>query len=304
MPTLPEFPEFRPVILDDKQFLEDTFRKVQPEASELNFTNIFMFSHIHRYRLSGLNGNLVIRARSYTEEPYFLPPVGDSKIPETLDAMMAYMSGKGERPCIALAWKWFVVSYIEGNGRYVYEPDRDGSDYLYRTQDLIGLAGRKFHDKKNLLNRFLREYGKYSEYRRLTPDLVQQAIDMTDRWCHEKCTEDVPSTLGETEATINALMNLERLSTTGGVVLINGVVQALALGEELNRETVVVHVEKANAEYAGLYQFISSTFLAKEFPGYAYTNREQDLGEPNLRKSKISYNPVRMIEKYKVWPKG
>jgi len=98
-----------------------------------------------------------------------------------------------------------------------------------------------------------------------------------------------------------ALRNFESLSTRGGVVLVDGKVAALSLGEELNPDTVVVHVEKANAELAGLYQYMSSEFLAREFPGYRYTNREQDLGEPNLRKSKLSYNPVRMVEKYRVW---
>ncbi len=303
MPSLPVFPEFRPVTLEDKQFLEDAFRRMEPEISELNFTNVFMFGNVHDYALSGLNGNLVIRAMSYTKEPYFLPPIGESEIPKTLDAMMDCMRHRGERPAIDLAWQGFIDRYVSGNPRYDYALDRDNSDYLYKTADLITLSGRKFHDKKNLYNRFVREYGRDSEYRSLTADLVPQAIDLTDRWCHEKCSADIPSTFGETEATIAALTNLDRLSSKGGVVMIKGRVQALTLGEELNHETAVVHVEKANAEFAGLYQFIASEFLAHEFPDHAYTNREQDLGEPNLRKSKLSYNPIRMVEKFRVWPK-
>src|SRR5574342_2345 len=100
-----------------------------------------------------------------------------------------------------------------------------------------------------------------------------------------------------------ALDNIEKLSVVGAVVLIDGQVEALALGEELNHHTAVIHVEKANSEFAGLYQFISSQFIVREFPHYSYINREQDLGEPNLRKSKLSYNPVRMVEKYRVRPK-
>ena len=77
---------------------------------------------------------------------------------------------------------------------------------------------------------------------------------------------NIPSTFGEAEATQHALDHLEQLSTLGGVVLINGVVEALSLGELLNDEMVVVHVEKANQEYSGLYQYISSEFLRQEFP--------------------------------------
>ena len=304
MPTLPKFPEMKPVRLEDRESLEATFRALKPEVSELNFTNLFMFSKVHDYRLSSLNGNLIIRAKSYSGEPYFFPPIGESGVPGAMDALMDYMGERGEKPVIDLAWKGFIDRYIAPGGPYEFAPDRDNSDYLYRTHDLIRLSGRAFHDKKNLKNRFLRKYGPDSEYRPLTSDLVAQAVELADRWCHEKCSADVPSTYGETEATITALMNLDALGTRGGVVLIRGVVQALALGEALNSETAVVHVEKANAEFAGLYQYTSSEFLAREFPDHAYTNREQDLGEPNLRKSKLSYNPVRMIEKYRVWPKG
>ena len=114
---------------------------------------------------------------------------------------------------------------------------------------------------------------------------------------------NIPSTFGEAEATQHALDHLKDLSTIGGVVLINGVVEALSLGELLNENMAVVHVEKANQEYSGLYQYISSEFLRQEFPDVKFVNREQDLGEPNLRKSKQSYNPIRMVEKFKVWPK-
>ncbi|MHB8173521.1 MAG: DUF2156 domain-containing protein, partial [Nitrospirota bacterium] len=177
----------------------------------------------------------------------------------------------------------------------------DDSDYVYRTAEMISLTGRKFHDKKNLLNRFLRNNSP--EYRRLTPDLVPQAKELVERWCREKCSVNIPSTFGETEATMHALDHIGELAAIAGVVLIKGRVEALALGELLNEDMAVVHVEKANQEYSGLYQYISSEFLRREFPKVEFVNREQDLGEPNLRKSKQSYNPVRMVEKFRVWPR-
>jgi len=301
MTPIPSFPVFRPIELDDRAFFEDMFREMQPEVSEFNFTNLFMFRHVHDYKVTRLFGNVVILARSYIEEPYFLPPLGDKDILKTISMMMDYLCLIEHRPVMDLAWKGFVEKYIEGNDEYNFIADADNSDYLYRAEELRTLTGRKFHDKKNLLNRFIRKYAH--EYRTLTPELVPQAMDLVERWCKEKCSMDIPSTYGETEATMLALKNMERLSLTGGVVLIGGHVEALSLGEMLNRDTVVVHVEKANSAYEGLYQFISSEFLSREFPGTMYVNREQDLGEPNLRKSKLSYNPVRMVEKYRVWPR-
>lgn len=304
MKAIPQFPEFRPVELDDRAHVEALFTEMQPEVSELNFTNLFMFRHVHDYRLSVLDGNLLIRARSYAKLPYFFPPIGERGIPATLSAMMEYMRGRGDEPVIEIASQGFVDRYIAGSSDYAFESDPDSSDYVYDTTELIELGGRKFHDKKNLRNRFIKNFEGRYEYRRLTAGLVTEAMELTGEWCRDKCTADSPSTFGETEATMCALESLEKLSTIGGVVLVDGKVQALSLGEELCRDMVVVHVEKANAELQGLYQYMSSEFLAREFAGYRYVNREQDLGEPNLRKSKLSYNPVRMVDKYRIRPKG
>jgi hypothetical protein len=302
MKPIPAFPALRPVCIEDRGYFEKVFREMQPETSELNFTNLFMFRHVHDYRIGELNGNVVILAKSYAGQPYFMPPVGENRIPETMAALMDYLKKCDERPVIELAWRGFIDKYVEGGDGYIYEPDPDSFDYVYTTKDLIALSGRKFHDKKNLLNRFLKSY-KGHEYTRLTKELLPQAKDLVLRWCQEKCSLDIPSTFGETEATICALDNMESLSIVGGVALVDGKVEALALGEELNKQTVVVHVEKANAEYTGLYQYISSEYLRQEFPDHPFVNREQDLGEPNLRKSKLSYNPVKMAEKYRITPK-
>ncbi len=301
MTHFPKFPEFRPIELADRRHLEAVFKSLQPEMSELCFTNLFMYKHVHDYRVSELHGNLLIYARSYQGEYYFFPPIGESEIPETLEAQTDFMREVDEMPVVQLANREFTERYIKDNPKYNYILSRDDSDYVYRTAELISLSGRKFHDKKNLLNRFLRNNNP--EYRRLTKEFVPQAKDLVDRWCQEKCSASAPSTFGETEATMHALDHLGELGTIGGVVLIDGVVEALALGELLNEHMAVVHVEKANQEYSGLYQFISSEFLRREFAHVEFVNREQDLGEPNLRKSKQSYNPVRMVEKFKVWPK-
>jgi len=79
-------------------------------------------------------------------------------------------------------------------------------------------------------------------------------------------------------------------------------VEAFTLGEPLNPETVVIHIEKANPAYEGLYTLIHQAFLEKEWSGYTYVNREQDLGEEGLRKAKESYFPHHMVNKYIITP--
>ncbi|MBP1751231.1 MAG: hypothetical protein H6Q57_67, partial [Geobacteraceae bacterium] len=86
----------------------------------------------------------------------------------------------------------------------------------------------------------------------------------------------------------------------GLVVLVEGVVKAFVLGEKLNDTTSVCHFEKADPFLEGLYQLVDREFCRRCFTECTYVNREQDLGEPNLRVSKLSYHPVELIKKYKV----
>jgi len=305
MKPIPKFPEFRPVDLEDRGHFEPLFFSLGQDVSELNFTNLFMFRKVHDYTVSDLSGNTVVLARSYENEPYFMPPIGDNDIPGALDTMFGYMRENGMEPVIELAWPDFVARHVEPSGLYACETDAANADYVYDTMKLIDLSGRAYHKKKNLLNKFIREYEGRFEYRRLEgPELIDGAMDLVYRWCQEKCSIESLSTYGETDATMLALGNIERLSTIGGVVLMDGKVEALSLGEPLNDRMVVIHVEKANAEFGGLYQYISSEFLKREFANHPYTNREQDLGEPGLRKAKQSYNPVMMVEKFSIRPKG
>ncbi|MGL5313806.1 MAG: phosphatidylglycerol lysyltransferase domain-containing protein, partial [Peptostreptococcaceae bacterium] len=50
----------------------------------------------------------------------------------------------------------------------------------------------------------------------------------------------------------------------------------------------------------GLYQYINQQFLVNEFPDVEFVNREEDLGIEGLRKAKLSYHPIKFVEKYTV----
>ena len=123
---------------------------------------------------------------------------------------------------------------------------------------------------------------------------------METEWCNLRHCELFPSLAGEEKAIFEALQNTETLGFKGGVILINDKVEAFALGETLNPQTAVIHVEKANPAFEGLYQLINQEFCAHEWKNVLYINREQDLGEEGLKKAKLSYHPHHLINKYTV----
>ena len=103
--------------------------------------------------------------------------------------------------------------------------------------------------------------------------------------------------------TLNSLRLFEELKLTGGVLRIDGDVVAFTLGEPVCSDTFVVHIEKAFAEVQGAYPMINQQFVEHECMAYQYINREEDTGAEGLRKAKLSYRPVFMVEKGRVTEK-
>jgi hypothetical protein len=106
--------------------------------------------------------------------------------------------------------------------------------------------------------------------------------------------------LDEWEAVREALKHFSSLRIEGGVILIDDKVGAFALGELLNRQTAVVHIEKANPQIPELYAVINQQFCERSWQNVTYVNREQDLGETGLRKAKLSYHPAHLEEKFQI----
>jgi hypothetical protein len=109
--------------------------------------------------------------------------------------------------------------------------------------------------------------------------------------------------MAEDMAVYEALKHFEKLEIQGGAILIDSKVQAFSLGELLNPDTAVIHIEKANPEFTGIYAAINQMFCWEAFAHVKYVNREQDLGVEGLRKAKQSYYPDHMVEKFVVTPR-
>ena len=66
----------------------------------------------------------------------------------------------------------------------------------------------------------------------------------------------------------------------------------------------MVHFEKGLTEYEGIYSAICHFFMKDCSSRYTYANREEDMGIPGLRKSKLSYYPELILTKYEALWQG
>lgn len=192
-----------------------------------------------------------------------------------------------------------LLALLEGGGTGVpeIEENRGQWDYLYSLPDLASLPGNRFHKKKNLLNQFKKKYD-YT-YRRLDESLVERALDMQANWCTWRDCEAEAALDGENKAISRILHAWESFTNLeGGALLVEGEMAAYTIGERLTPDTLLIHFEKGDPGYKGIYQAMNQIFAADMEGTLQWVNREQDLDNEGLRKAKLSYHPKGFIKKY------
>jgi hypothetical protein len=174
--------------------------------------------------------------------------------------------------------------------------DRNSWDYIYNQSDLADLPGKEYANERKKLNKIIRSNNW--QYISLTAQNIQHCIDLQEKWCQARDCEENTQLGQENLAIQDLFQHYNDLQYLGGILEIDGKIQAYTLADKLSADTMVIHVEKANQEIMGTYQTINQQFVLNSAQNFRFINREQDLGIPSLRYSKINYHPVKMVKKF------
>jgi len=287
--AIPVYPEFKAIELEDSSAFDQALKKDPPVISELTFTNIFAWRQAYKFESSLLGGFIILRSLSSGRHIFF-PPIGEG---DTKGAIVeAFRGGKG----IFSRLPESTGRLFENDPGYKLTPDRDNSDYLYYSEELISLSGKRFDGKRNLIKKFksLQRY-EYVEFRAAD---IEECLFFEEDWCRLKNCEAVQGLENERLAIRQMLENFSRFALVAGGIRVDAKIRAIAIGQELNPQTLVIHVLKADPDMAGLYQLMNNEFVSRAAVNYRYVNMEQDLGLEGLRKAKLSYHPAAMVNKY------
>lgn len=299
MTDYPVFPHFKPISLEDGDFLQKHLWDYQPQTSELTFTNLYIWRDAYQTQWAMLDDVLLLLAQEKEGEFYGLPPVAAGSRLAATEKFLNWLQEERDvaDPRIERADEQLVRELADSDS-IVSEPTRDQFDYLYLREDLAELRGRDYSNKRNHINYFERTFEW--NYEPLTAENIPVCIEMAAEWCEKRDCEDDMNLLHERNAVFSALEDLPELPAHGGVLWVAGQLEAFSIGELLNNETLLVHIEKANSGIRGLYQMINREFVRNFSQEALYVNREQDLGVPGLRRAKKSYYPTKMVKKYRL----
>lgn len=287
--------QWKKIELSDKDVIQGYYQQEKSRNCEFTFANNFLWAPHYEIRYAIIEGMLVFLSDESTFSVSF--PLGKGDLKKTVDVLLAYFAEKG-RP-----FKMHLVSPLQFKrlealypDRFQIVYDRDRADYVYESEKLITLSGKKLHGKRNHINKFKEMHPDWS-YESITEENTQECLEMAQQWRILNGCEDDEEKEAEFCVTLNALKLRKELGLKGGLLRADGRVVAFTLGEPGGDDIFVVHIEKAYADVQGAYPMINQQFVEHEGAAYQYINREEDTGAEGLRKAKLSYYPVMMLEK-------
>ena len=288
---------FKDVTLADRDTITSFTMKSDRRNCDLSFSNLCSWRFLYDTQFAVVDNFLVFKFWAGEQLAYMMP-VGTGDLKAVLWELIEDARKENQHFCML-----GVCSNMRADleailpGQFTFTEDRDYADYIYLRSDLSTLKGKKFQAKRNHINRFRNTYPDY-EYTPITPDRIQECLDLEAEWCKVNHCDQQEGTGNERRALIYALHNFDALGLTGGILHVNSKIVAFTFGMPINHETFGVHVEKADTNIEGAYAMINYEFANRIPEQYIYINREEDLGLEGLRKAKLSYQPVTILEKY------
>lgn len=297
-----EIPFKKPELKDRETVLRHLAER-RLRGCERTFANVYLWARFYNVMWAEIEGTAVFRSEFDGKYSYTYP-VGAGNRKGVVELLLKDSEEKG------YPFQLHAVSKEEFEeldqyfpGKFQVEWPRDVEDYVYETEKLINLSGKKYHGKKNHINQFKAAYPDWT-YEPITDENVEECFQMALHWRNENGCEDDPEKNSEMCVALNSLRLFKELGLKGGLLRAEGKVVAFTLGEPVSDDTFVVHIEKAYADVRGAYPMINQQFLEHEAADYTYVNREDDTGDEGLRQAKLSYRPIFMVEKGIVTLKG
>lgn len=291
---------FKKIEINDKKWMDPLLVAADMRGCHHNFTNLFAWSKIYKYRVARVEDYLVVKGESLDGAPYYFYPSGQGDLKSVIEAIGQDAATCGYEFILAgLSTENIAVINSLFPGNFEYTEKRDSFDYVYLLDKLVTLSGDKSKSKRNHINHFKKN--SIWSFEQIFSENLAECWEMNIAWCKAHGCEDDEQLVNENCAVGRCFDYFTELGLEGGLLRLEGRVIAYTMGDKLNSDTYDIHIEKAFGEIQGAYQMINREFAAliqKNHPELIYVNREEDMGYEGLRKAKLSYHPVKMEEKY------
>lgn len=286
--------EFKKLEIADFDIISGFFDKNTSKICDNTLGTVFMWRYYFDTSYSIVDETLVLKF-SYNGEEVFMMPVGKN-IKNALEEISSYC----EKNKIEMKFNFVAeqdVEIIKKHFKTSVIEEPDWADYIYSASDLALMTGRKYNGSRNHINAFKRQNDDY-RIEQLTTKNAKDVLDFFEKELNDK-NEKNDMLKAERLMVREVLSCLDLYKMSGIVLYSDEKIIGFSAGEVVD-DVLYVHIEKADINYRGAYQMLVAEYAKEKLSLVTEINREEDLGDEGLRKSKLSYNPSYLIKKYTV----
>lgn len=289
--------EFKKLELEDIELVQQYLNGQNTRLCDSTIGGIFMWRNYFQVEFVIYKNTLLFKVRYLDGKIAFTMPVGEN-VKEALAEIKEYCINQKIELHFCVVSKAQLEVLKENFPSMEAETERDWYDYLYDSQDMATFKGRRYSGQRNHMNKFKALYPEY-RFEEITKDNLEEVIAFFEAFstAHQKDSE---TAIEESKMVLELLKKYDIYKQMGGLIRVEDKIVAISVGEIVG-DTLFIHIEKADRDYQGSYQMIVNQFAAHYVnEDVNYVNREEDVGDEGLRKSKLSYHPVELLEKYTV----
>ena len=292
---------FEPFTLADIQRIRPMLAQAPARSCDYTLGGIYMWIDYFLYERAIVGDTLFIRGMSEDDVnvPAFSLPVGSMPLAEAVELLAEHCRLTGETLRFSAVPTETLDELTALGGTPCGRLDA-WADYLYDAQALATLSGKKYNKKRNHVNRFVAENPGFT----LSPLTVADRDALLDFLRRHPLSAD-KGIMAEYERmqSIKVIKSIDSYPFVGGILRTpsHGIV-AFTIGEIIG-DTLHLHIEKADHTVNGASEAVNQLFAAKMLslhPQIRIINRQDDAGDEGLRKAKLSYHPLALVEKHNV----
>ena len=299
-------PSFRPFTVEDRSWFEARLAAHPVPGDQLaahSFPYHVIWRDLFTYEWMELEDHVCLVA-GHAEGCFLaLPPIGPAPCGPAMAGAFAVLSERNKVKALTRIEN--VPESLAACCRDLgYRVTPRGPDYLYRRDDLVGLHGDRYKSQRVDYNHCVKQ--SRPRLRAFRPEDADECLALYRQW-REGVKGDASSDLSRhmaadaESAHCAGIRHATELGLVGRVVEMNGHVAAYTFGYPLNATTFCVLFEITDRQVKGLGAYIFREFC-RELEPYEFINTMDDSGLDGLRRAKLAYHPIRLVESYIVSP--
>ncbi len=291
--------EFKKITKDSYKELKPYLERQEYKMCDYSFGILYIWKDYFNYKYAIDDDVLYLKGKADIDGfPSFFLPIGQKTLKEKVECISKHCEFRGYEMSFGLIPE-DAVAELENIMNIKATPEDIWNDYLYDASLMATYTGKAYGKKRNHYNGFIKSYSNYKLeiIDKNNINEVKQFYEIYKENCHKDA-----DLFHDEEIELTKLLNdYFTLPFIGACLKVDNQIMAFTIGEIIS-DVLYVHVEKADIEYNGAYATIQKLFAKNCLDNYniKYINREDDAGDAGLKQSKLSYNPIQIIKKYKI----